>query len=573
MRKSIYTYILLSASFLLVISHMAVAGKKKKTENEELARQQEAEYVYTEGLRQLVVNGPEKAIFWFESSKDKNPNVAGVYFSLADAYLKTNQLDKAEKNIKLALELDKNNKYFYLLAAETQEKKGNYEQAANYYNQLIKKERGGEQYLFDLATVYIYAKKYDDAIKTFEKIEKEYGVIDEAVRQKQQLLLRENKLDEAIAEGQKLITTNPDEPRYKVMQAELLFNNNRKTEAEAICKELSSKQPYYPANLILSEIYKSNSETEKSKEQLQLAFTDPDMSLDDRVNIIIGMFSLVEKDSNALKDINKLTDATIKLHPNDSKAHSLKGDVEYYSGHKANAIQEYKKVVALDSSKFKIWQQIIALEMESAHYDSVIRYSDKATELFPTQGVLWFYNGTAKLIRKNSHEAIKSLEQAQKLSESNQDMENQINSQLGDAYNAIKNYPKSDAAYEEVLKYEPNNYHVLNNYGYNLSLRKEKLDQAKKMVKKVVIAYPDEANYLDTYGWILYVAKDYEEAKIYLEKAIKDSDNGTILEHYGDVLYQLGKKDEALKFWKRAKEKGDATELIDKKIADKKLYE
>jgi predicted negative regulator of RcsB-dependent stress response len=67
--------------------------------------------------------------------------------------------------------------------------------------------------------------------------------------------------------------------------------------------------------------------------------------------------------------------------------------------------------------------------------------------------------------------------------------------------------------------------------------------------------------------------KDYKGAKAQLEKFMATADNGTILEHYGDIIYQLGDKDGALEYWKRAQKAGDASELIEKKIADKKLYE
>jgi hypothetical protein len=39
------------------------------------------------------------------------------------------------------------------------------------------------------------------------------------------------------------------------------------------------------------------------------------------------------------------------------------------------------------------------------------------------------------------------------------------------------------------------------------------------------------------------------------------------------VLFQLGQKDEAVSQWQKAKKIGDASDLIDKKIRDKKLYE
>ncbi|MFT7195961.1 MAG: putative negative regulator of RcsB-dependent stress response, partial [Marinoscillum sp.] len=56
-------------------------------------------------------------------------------------------------------------------------------------------------------------------------------------------------------------------------------------------------------------------------------------------------------------------------------------------------------------------------------------------------------------------------------------------------------------------------------------------------------------------------------------KAANLQDDGTVIEHYGDVLYKLGREDEALEQWKRAAQFDDASENINKKIADKKLYE
>ncbi|MEJ7658772.1 MAG: hypothetical protein WKG07_03665 [Hymenobacter sp.] len=50
----------------------------------------------------------------------------------------------------------------------------------------------------------------------------------------------------------------------------------------------------------------------------------------------------------------------------------------------------------------------------------------------------------------------------------------------------MKEYAKSDAAYDAALIADPANYGVLNNYSYYLSLRGEKLDKAKEMSGRTV---------------------------------------------------------------------------------------
>ena len=88
---------------------------------------------------------------------------------------------------------------------------------------------------------------------------------------------------------------------------------------------------------------------------------------------------------------------------------------------------------------------------------------------------------------------------------------------------------------------------------------------------------PDQANYQDTYAWILYKQGKFVQAKEWLEKAIKNGgeSNAVILEHLGDTYAQLNNIIKALECWEKAKaiNDGQTTKFLDKKIADKKLYE
>jgi predicted Zn-dependent protease len=108
-----------------------------------------------------------------------------------------------------------------------------------------------------------------------------------------------------------------------------------------------------------------------------------------------------------------------------------------------------------------------------------------------------------------------------------------------------------------------------------LSLRGEFLDKAEKMSKKIVDAEPENSTYLDTYGWVLYKQNKLQEAKEILNKSIKlgGDKSAVIIEHLGDILFKLGETEEAIKQWKKAKETGKGTDLLDKKIKENKLIE
>ena len=138
----------------------------------------------------------------------------------------------------------------------------------------------------------------------------------------------------------------------------------------------------------------------------------------------------------------------------------------------------------------------------------------------------------------------------------------------------MKEYEKSDKAFEDALKIDPDNSVVLNNYAYYLSIRKDKLEKAEKYSRRSNEIAQNNRSYIDTYGWILYQLGKYAEAEIWLARAVKmGAKNAVILEHYGDVLFKLNKITDAVNYWKEAKLSGVNSEILDKKITDKKLYE
>ena len=144
---------------------------------------------------------------------------------------------------------------------------------------------------------------------------------------------------------------------------------------------------------------------------------------------------------------------------------------------------------------------------------------------------------------------------------------------LGEAYHENKEYKQSDYYFDLVLKRDPGNLYVINNYSYYLSLREVKLEYAESISKKTIEAEPDNDTYLDTYAWILFKLERYEDALLIIKRAIENGgiDSDVIVEHYGDILYKTGDKDKAIECWILAKEMGNASEDLVIKINNKKL--
>ncbi|SNC75877.1 Tetratricopeptide repeat-containing protein [Hymenobacter gelipurpurascens] len=535
--------------------------------------QEMSEAFFVDGLRYLMLEDYNKALERLLKAYALSPANAAINYKIAETNLLSGNLSDATNFAQSAVKLDPKNAYYYLLLAQIYTSQKQYDQAAKVYTTLIKDVPDSGNYLFNLADLYMAQGKLNEALSTFEQAEKKFGTIDEVSFKKQQIYLKQNNLDKALQEGEVLIASNPEEVRYVLAQAQMYAANNRFPDAIRVAQQALKQDPENPqARMILADVYRQQNNPQESQKQIKLAFENPGLDIDNKVRILIDYIKQLPNpalNQSALE----LAEATTRTHPKEAKAFSIAGDIQTITDHKKDARASYLKAIELDNTKFQIWQQVVLIDAELNDVEGMLQHTNKALELFPNQASLWFYNGVAYMLQKQPAKGIKSLEYGRKLATDNPELLAQFDTQLGDAYHEVKEYAKSDAAYEAALVFDANNAQALNNYSYYLSLRGEKLAKAKEMAGKLVKQNPDNDTYLDTYGWVLYKMKDYAGARQQFELALKTTKDATVIEHYGDVLYQLGERDKALAEWQRAQKQGGASALIDRKIKDKKLYE
>ena len=130
----------------------------------------------------------------------------------------------------------------------------------------------------------------------------------------------------------------------------------------------------------------------------------------------------------------------------------------------------------------------------------------------------------------------------------------------GDAYYNLNDKKNAYKAYDAVLKMDPDNLYVLNNYAYYLCLDGRNLKKAYEMSRKTIEAEPDNVTYMDTFGWILYLQGKYIEARPIFKNAMLHGgkESAVILDHYAEVLYALGEYDMAFIYWNLAMQKDTA---------------
>ncbi|XAH22468.1 tetratricopeptide repeat protein [Xylophilus sp. GW821-FHT01B05] len=103
----------------------------------------------------------------------------------------------------------------------------------------------------------------------------------------------------------------------------------------------------------------------------------------------------------------------------------------------------------------------------------------------------------------------------------------------------------------QVIEQKPDYYHAYNALGYSLADRGQRLPEARELIKKALEFAPNDPFITDSLGWVEFRAGNREEAARILEGAFKARPDPEIAAHLGEVLWSLGRQDQAKSIWKQ----------------------
>jgi len=568
--------LLLVLTFVLALPALAqekLSRKEKKKQNREALSSR----LFIDGQRYLMLEDVDRAYFYFQKARELSPDAPSINFKIAEILLRVNRVEDAMEYGMRAVEADPENKYYNLVMAEAFTKQGDLEEAARILESLMANSEENQNYILDLASLYLSMGEFDKALEALNRAEDYYGVAEQLTVQKQRIYLRKNNLNEAIKEGEKLIEVNPGNSQYVLNLVEVLFNNGRTNQAlELVNRSLDTYPNQGDLQLAAYALYKEIGEIDKAENLLLKAFANSDLEGKVKAEAfgeILREAKTVRRDSL----MDRLERSMKALNENDPDVLTVLGDRLMLIDKKEEALELYKKAINISSANPQVLQAVITAKFEmQSDYSEIENYTIVAVDEHPERADFWFFDGTAKLAQKKGEEAEVSFLKSIEVNRSrNQQLDLLVKASLGDTYHLLGKKEQAFETYDEVLKRKPDDEHVLNNYAYFLSLSKKDLEKAKSMSENLINRFPANSTYLDTHAWVLFQLQDFENAKIYMEKALENEEKptGVMLEHYGDILYHLGNSSEAISFWKQAEGGEETSEFLLKKIKDQKYYD
>lgn len=114
----------------------------------------------------------------------------------------------------------------------------------------------------------------------------------------------------------------------------------------------------------------------------------------------------------------------------------------------------------------------------------------------------------------------------------------------------------------KIIQLAPDSQHAYNALGYSLAERNLRLPEAYDLIKKALELAPDDPFIMDSMGWVEFRLGRLENARDMLQRAFTLKADPEIAAHLGEVLWAMGREEEAKKLWRSASSKDPKNETL-----------
>ena len=548
----------------------------QQSENNIDARKRAVDYFHLESTSLMEQGRYDEAFELLEHCHSLDSSSSAIRFFLAPYYSVLGKDSVACAMLESIVSENPDNEDYNDALVSQYARTGNWKAAIAVYERIVGTAHTKSEIYKSLYTLYYNDDNFEKALEVLDRIEEIEGKSDELTELRLRLYMLLSRHDEMIAIIKNSIAENPDDTRQMTVLGEVYTLLGKYGPAEETFKQTLEKSPEDVHTLkALINLY-AQTENEDGfcntmERLIRSEATDTETRLSNLVNYILYK---EKKDSTYIKpffqELLQLPYDRLALYE------SYADYLEYRNAGTSELIPVYEKIVELDSENVGAIIKLLQYAIKEEDKEAVSRYADEALLYLPHKLELYFYKGFARYLLGNKMESIDIYKEG--LGKRDADTElavvAAVFTTLGDTYHELDMKKESYAAYDSALVYEPYRMEVLNNYAYYLSIENKELQKALEMSRKTIDEEPENPTYLDTYAWILFKLGRYEEAKAYAEKilSIDEEMSYVVLHHIGDIFAKCGNIEKAVTYWEMAREAGDETKILEKKIRKRKYY-
>ena len=513
-----------------------------------------AEDYYIEGVRSFCAGDYRSAESGLSACLRLEPENDAAMYYLAMISMSRNETDRALSLLEKASAISPENTWYRLATARLYSGIGENGLAISVYESLIAEHPSKSDYYYELIDLLVRTGELDKALSTLDRIEELRGVDELTCNARYEILIRQNRLDDAEAVVRKMDEDFPS-ARTALLLGDL--NKSRYNDSTALRyykKALALDPDFTPAYFGVAEVYRMERNFYYYFQNIDVFLSSPDMNPEMKASYFqeivfpSGMVQVFKP------QVDTMILCTLHAHPEDTTVLSLAGSYYIAVDSVNRGLELLKRNVELHPDVKSVHSALLGQLYYLEDWEQLIPAAAQTVENFPEDITLWEVLAIAYWQYGEIEEAVKVYHRILKDIPKDHPMLINCYGSLGDLYHELGNRRQSYACYEKGLRIDDNYSPILNNYAYYLSEERRNLKKALEMSRKTILNEPENATYLDTYGWLLYLTGDYEQARKYLKDAMVygGKENAEVLDHYAEALFALKEYNLAFLYWGNA---------------------
>lgn len=500
---------------------------------------------------------------------DADPTASVVHYELARLDREAEQWASARDAILKAIDLDEDNPWYHAEWADVAMELGLFDEADEAWEWLLVNKPQDDLSAGRLLDLRAARGDVEGALAVVDVLEREWGPDPEWHFERHRLHMAAGNVEAGLEALIRLEVDFPDVVEGIVQRIRILTTLGRDAEAEEVLRNAMSRSDHGRLHLEWAHLLTRRGDTEEAREHVRAAFDSDDVPLQEKADIAWTYVELSEIQIDLRPETQRLIDALVAAHPDEPEPFDILAAFRLAEGDEAGALEALNQALDRGGNSPDRWLEACQLAADLRDWPGVDALGERAGTLFPNLPVFPYFRGLALLEMGDDKAAERQLRMARNLIVDRPEFESDILSSLAQIAHDRGDDAESDQWFEMAIEAYPQNLIALNNYAYYLALRGQKLDRAKELAARVVGLAPGDANFEDTYAWVLFRSGEAEEALTWIELSLAhegDRPGAAVLDHSGDILWALGRKDEARAKWQAAKAAGGDADALQLKI-------
>lgn len=435
--------------------------------------------------------------------KHTPPDNIEPYLLLTSLYTQVGNLAEAKNTLRQLIQASPTAGVGYYYFARIEEAQGELQEAESSYRKARKLSPNPETVDLDIARVLGALRRYQEALALCNQLLKSSPENLAAWRLKAQILLRENKFDDALHEFEALATqeTDPTETQFRIGLIELERKNFQRA-AEKFTPILEK----HPENEIVR-------------------------------YYLASAYAGLGRNDEALAELQKI-DAKDKMY---TEAKTLTAYLLQQQKKYKEAIEALQTALNAKANDTKLLTFIAMLHREAGEMDQAVSIMEKVTQLEPQKDEHYFTLGVFYDDQQKKSEAITAIKKAVELNPQNAVALNY----LGYAYAEVgEHLDQAEKLVRQALAIDKNNGYYVDSLGW-IYFKMARYQEALKQLKKAAQLTPNDAAILEHLGHTYQKLGKRKEAYATFEKALghaSSSDDKKIESRLRGIIQEIDTK-------------------------------